>query len=106
MSDLQRVLQSAYSFVRGVEVNKATSSLTLDHMIQEQIKKLKKGESRVLLDAGGDSVGNRVSYLDTLDSLETELSNVVKAVRDAGSDPAKLQALGIFETDQAPGGGS
>lgn len=101
MSDLRRVLHSAYSFIRSVEVNKASASLTLDHMIQEQIATLKKGETRALLDSKGESTGSRISYIDTLESLEKELADVVKAVKDAGTDSAKLQALGIFETDSA-----
>jgi len=101
MSDLRKVLHSAYSFIRSVEVNKASASLTLDHMIQEQISTLKKGETRALLDAKGDSVGSRISYIDALESLEKELADVVKAVKDAGTDAAKLQALGISETDSA-----
>ncbi len=99
MSDLRRVLHSAYTFVRSQEINKATASLTLDHMIQEQINTLKKGQTRAFLDAKGDDDGSRVSYLDSLDTLEKELADVVKAVKDAGSDTEKLAALGITETD-------
>lgn len=101
MSDLRRVLHSAYSLIRSVEVNKASASLTLDHMIQEQVARLKKGEERALLDAKGSSVGSRISFIDSLDALEKEIADVVKAVKDAGTDPAKLQQLGIFETDSS-----
>ena len=98
--ELRRVLHSAYSFVRSVEVNKAIGSLTLDHIIQEQITKYKKGETRAILDSRGESLGNRVAYLDTLDSIEKELNGVIKAVKEAGNDQAKLQALGIFADDK------
>ncbi|TXH11750.1 MAG: hypothetical protein E6R04_00520 [Spirochaetes bacterium] len=101
MSDLRRVLHSAYSLIRSVEVNKASASLTLDHMIQEQVARLKKGEERALLDSKGSSVGSRISFIDSLDALEKEVTDVVKAVKDAGTDPAKLQKLGIFETDSS-----
>lgn len=96
MSDLRKTLSSAYTFIRSVELNKATSSLTLDHIIQDQIKRLKKTTSRSILDAKGDSVGNRISYLDSLDALEKDLEDSIKAVQDAGSDPEKLKAIGIF----------
>lgn len=99
MTDLRRVLHSAYTFVRSIEVNKATASLTLDHMIQEQINRLKKGSTRVIIDAKGDNIGNRISYLDELDTLEKEIADVVKAVQAAGTDPEKLEALGIFQTN-------
>ena len=100
MSDLRRTLHSAYAFIRSVEVNKATASLTLDHLLQEQISKLKKGDTRSILDSKGESLGNRIAYLDTLDALSEELKNVVQAVKDAVSDPEKLKALGIFEVDE------
>lgn len=97
MSDLRRVLHSAYSLIRSVELNKATSSLTFDHLIQEQITRLKKGESTAILDSNGESLGNRVSYIDSLDALEKELEDVVSAVKDAGNDSTKLAALGLYE---------
>lgn len=100
MSDLRKVLHSAYTFVRSVEVNKASASITLDHMIKEQIIRLKKGETRAILGSQGESLGNRVSFLDALDTLEKEIQDAVKAVEDAGNDSAKLRALGIFEVDE------
>jgi DNA-binding transcriptional regulator YhcF (GntR family) len=96
MTDLRRVLHSAYTFVRSIEVNKATASITLDHLLQEQIFRLKKGQTRAIIDAKGDNIGNRISYLDELDTLEKEIADVIKAVQAAGTDPEKLQALGIF----------
>ena len=98
--ELRRVLHSAYSFVRSVEVNKAVGSLTLDHILQEQITKYKKSETRAILDSRGESLGNRVSYLDSLDTLQKELEDVIKSVKAAGSDQAKLQELGIFAEDK------
>lgn len=97
-SDLHNVLQSAYALIRSNEVNKAFSSITLDHLIQEQITTLKKGETTPMLDSRGESVGNRVSYWDSLDALETDLENVVKAIEDAGDDQQKLADLGITDT--------
>jgi DNA-binding transcriptional regulator YhcF (GntR family) len=100
MSDLRKILHSAYTFIRSQEINKATASLTLDHLIQEQITRLKKGETRAVLDAKGESMGNRISYLDTLDSLEKELSDVIKAVQNAGNDQDKLAELGLEVLDK------
>lgn len=99
MSDLRTVLHSAYTFVRSIEVNKATASLTLDHLIQAQIDRIKKGSTRAILDSQGASVGNRTAYLDDLDSLEKDLGDVIQAVNDAGTDSAKLAALGIDSID-------
>lgn len=100
MSDLRSILHSAYAFVRSVESNKAASALTLDHMIQEQIDTLKKGETRGILDARGGVLEKRASKWDQLDSLEKSLDAAVQAMQDAGDDPEKLKQLGIFEVDQ------
>lgn len=95
MSDFRTVLHSIYSFIRSIEVNKATAALTLDHMLQEQITRLKGGSSRPILDSKGESLGNRISYLDTLDAMEKDLNALVKEVDAAGSDPDKLEELGL-----------
>ncbi len=100
---LRKVLHSAYTFIRSVEVNKASAALTLDHLIQEQIEMYKQSSQRAILDAKGQSIGNRSSKLDDLDTLKQEVDSVVKSVKDAGSDEEKLRALGIFETEDQDG---
>lgn len=95
---LRKVLHSAYTFVRSVEVNKASAALTLDHLIQEQIDSYKQSSQRAILDAKGEDIGKRSSKLDDLDTLQKEVESVVKAVKKAGTDAEKLRALGIFET--------
>lgn len=101
MTDLRSTLHSAYALVRSTEANKATAALTLDHIIQEQIDRLKRGSTRDILDPKGESLGKVASRWDQLDALEKSLDQVVKAMQDAGDDPEKLKALGIFEADQA-----
>jgi hypothetical protein len=101
---LRRVLHSAYTFIRSVEVNKASAALTLDHLLQEQIDSYKQSSQRALLDAKGQDVGKRSSKLDDLDTLQQEVDAVVKAVDDAGKDAGKLRELGIFEVDSIDGG--
>ncbi len=96
---LRKVLHSAYTFVRGVEVNKAIASLTLDHLIQEQIDSYKQSSERTIIDARGENVGSRISKLDSLDELEQELDSVVKSIQKAGTDAEKLREIGIFEAD-------
>lgn len=96
---LRTVLHSAYTFVRSVEVNKATASLTLDHLLQEQIDSYKQSSQRSILDAKGESIGNRSSKLDDLDTLSKEIDSIVSSIKKAGSDQEKLRELGIFETD-------
>jgi hypothetical protein len=98
--DIRTVLHSAFSFVRGTEVNKATAALTLDHLIQEQIKTLKRGETISVLDGQGSTIDHRPSRWDQLDALEHDLDQAVAAIQAAGDDQAKLAALGIFEADQ------
>ncbi len=101
MSDLRAVIHSAYSYIRSTEVNRSASALTLDHMIQEQISSLKKRENSVVTDPDGESGGQLLSRWDRLDALEKELDQAVQALVDAGDDPEKLQALGVFEAAPA-----
>jgi hypothetical protein len=94
-SSIQELLQAGYSFVRGVETNRAISALTLDHLIQQQIDAIQGGDSRTLLNASGNSIDVRMSKLSMLDAIEKGIDNVVQAVGDAGDDPTKLEALGL-----------
>jgi hypothetical protein len=96
---LRKVLHSAYTFVRSVEVNKASAALTLDHLIQEQIDSIKQSSTRAILDSAGKDIGKRTSKLDDLDTLQQDVEAVVKAVKKAGKDASKLRELGIFEVD-------
>jgi len=80
--DTRRLLHSAFSFVKGSEVNRSTAALTLDHLIEEQIRSLKKGEVREFLDGSGSIRGSRPSKLDRLESL---LSNTQKAIQSLRS---------------------
>lgn len=98
--DLRAVLHSTFAYVRGTEVNKAVASLTLDHIIQEQIKTLKKKETRDILDGQGTTMSHRSSRYDRLEALEADIDKVVSAIEAAGDDAGKLSALGIFEADQ------
>lgn len=96
----RKTLHSVYSFVRSVEVNRATASLTLDHLIQAQMERIKGGSTRSILDSKGESLGSRVSLLDALAALEKDMTAAVEAVDKAGSDPQKLEELGIYTVDQ------
>ena len=97
--DTRRILHSAYSFVRSIESNKAAAALTLDHLIGEQITLLKKGETREVLDAKGESLGKRTSRFDVLETLEKDMTSLVKAIKDAGDDQAKLAKLCLSDQD-------
>lgn len=98
--DIRIVLHSAYTFVRSIEENKSIAALTLDAMIQKQINALKQGTTTDIVDGQGNSVGARPSRYDQLDDLLNQVNAAVQAISQAGSDPSKLEALGIFEGDQ------
>jgi hypothetical protein len=98
--DMHRVLQSAYTFVRSVEVNKAVAVITLDGLLKDHIDALKQGSTRQIVDASGKTVGSRLSRWDQLDELATQFNSVISAIQKAGTDPAALNSLGVFETDQ------
>ena len=95
----RKVLHQAYTAVRSFENSKSISTLTLDHMIQAQINRLKKGVTTSIVDAQGASIGDRPSRWDQLDTLENDINSMVDALEKAGDDRAKLSALGIDEKD-------
>ena len=76
---VQERLHTAYAFVRGQESNKAISSLTLDHLLQERIEAIEGGASRALLDSAGATSSKRPSKLAQLDDMEKAIDEVVKA---------------------------
>ena len=94
--DRRSVLHSAFSFVRSYEANRATANVTLDHVLAQQVKFLKKDEKRVIVDASGESVGDRVSRYDSLQALKEDLEKVLKEMRNAKTEE-ELQGLGFFE---------
>lgn len=105
-SDLHRILHSAYTFVRSSETNNSISALTLDHLLKEHIQALgsdpekRKTEKRVMSDATGAGFDSRASRWDQIDDMEKQFNGVIKAIKEAGDDIAKLKALGIYEVDQ------
>lgn len=98
MSDIRKVLHSAYAFIRGAETNKATSSLTIDHLIEEQIQRLKQGETRAILDSTGQDTGSRPSRWDVIDALVKNVDQVVDAIENAGDDQDRASSVGLQET--------
>jgi len=92
---LRRSLAAGFSFIRGVEVNRSTAALTIDHLINEQIRSISHGATREMLDGKGAKYGGRVSKLDAIEVIEENIKAAAKAVRDAGDDVDKLAELGI-----------
>lgn len=92
---LRRSLAAGFSFIRGVEVNRSTAAITLDHLIDEQIRSISHGETREMLDGKGAKYGGRISKLDALDAVEKDIKEAAQAVRDAGDDVDKLASMGI-----------
>jgi hypothetical protein len=98
---LHRILQSAYSFVKSIEVNKAVSNISLDGLLKDHIDSLQQGTKTQIVDAHGKPLGSRLSKWDQLDELSNQFAVIIKAIKAAGTNASKLNSLGIFETDQA-----
>jgi hypothetical protein len=64
----REMLHSAYAAVRGSAMNTAVSSITLDHLLQEQIDVIRGSKKRV-------------SKLDVLDTIEKNINGVGQAAR-------------------------
>lgn len=96
--DVRTALHSAYTFVRSVEINKAYAVLTLDHMLSEQIAKLKSSSTST--ENSASLPKDHISRYDQLEDLKKQLDDAVRAVKEAGDDPDKLKAIGIYEADE------
>lgn len=97
--DIRSVLADAFTFVRSEESNQAISALTLDHLIQDFINSIKQSATTTIIDGQGNSVGSRISKFDQLTALLNNMQNAVQSIQQAGDDPAKLAALGLFQSD-------
>lgn len=79
--DIRKAVHSAYSIVRGAEANKAISSLTLDHLLQEHIENIEGGNSRKVNDYKGKDLGLRSSKLEELQKVKKDLTQAIKALK-------------------------
>lgn len=64
----REMLHAAYAAVRGAAMNRAVSSITLDHLLQEQIDSIRGSKKRV-------------SKLAVLDTIEKNINNVINSTR-------------------------
>lgn len=65
---VQEMLHEAYSTVRGSEMSKSISNVTLDHLLQEQIDSIR-------------GVGQTSSKLSRLRTIEQNIDAVVQAAK-------------------------
>ncbi len=72
--EIRRTIADVYTFVRSREINKAISSFTFDHYIDERKREI-KGE-RIIRSASrpGEGVGRRPCQLDALSKLEEDFN--------------------------------
>jgi hypothetical protein len=96
--DIRTILYSAYTSVRSQAVNTAISGVTIDHLLQEHIISLKQSSSQTVTDDKGPSRA-RPSKLDELLSLQESINSVYSSILKAGSDPSKLESLGLYGVD-------
>lgn len=101
--DLRQAIHAAYAYVHSAETNKGLSGLTLDHLLNEHILSLKGSATRQVVDISGNQIGKTASRLDRLQAMKDALDSVVSAIEQAGSDPEKLEALGLTD-DSNPSG--
>jgi hypothetical protein len=95
--DIRRIIHSAYSLIRSDQANRSISSLTLDHLLQEHINLISRSETRQINSEQGGDEGNRVSKIDQLNTIKSELDSVIRAIDSAQGDPDSLEDLGLKE---------
>lgn len=84
--DARTILHSAFAFVQSVEANKASAAVTLDHVIAQQVKFLKSGEARPIVDSTGASTGDRTSRYDELKQLQSQVTELVTAAKSLAQE--------------------
>lgn len=94
---LRTILHSAFAYVRSQEANESTAAITLDHVIGDQIKLLKKDAKRIITDPSGDSMGERISRYDRLTALEDDLTKTIDAIKGTNGEVDDLLDLGVIE---------
>jgi hypothetical protein len=88
--EIRRIVADVYTFVRSREINKAISSFTLDHYIDERKREI-KGE-RIIRSASrpGEGVDRRPAQLDAITRLEEDFKKgFTKAKKMAESNTKK-----------------
>lgn len=94
-----KAISAAYAALKGMEANKALVPYVLDHAIQEQIDSLKaddpKNSSVNVSYSTSKSKGRKLTRYERISAIETDLSAVVRALKDAGNDPEKAKKLGL-----------
>lgn len=82
---IRKTLADTYTFVRSTDINKAISSFTLDHYIDEAKRKIK--DTRILRAASDPSkgVGTRPSQLEMLTKLEQDFAQSYNKAKEIAS---------------------
>ncbi len=99
-SGLSNTLADAMNFVRSIEETKSIQALTLDALLKQQIAALQSSGTTAIVDPEGNTVYNRPSRYDQLSALQASINAAVKAIQAAGTDSAKLAALGLSVSPQ------
>jgi hypothetical protein len=91
-SGIRDILHSAIVALESAKTSAAVQALTLDHLIDQQIKVIEGGTG-----------STKLSRLKRLEILKTQMNATVDEVKKVGNDPDRLRALGIYEVDGTTG---
>lgn len=86
--------------IRSTEINKSLGSLTLDHMIKEQIYALTGQGAREVIGVQQVVQAGRVPVIKQLQEIKDNIARAVDAVKAAGSDEDALINLGIVSSKE------
>jgi hypothetical protein len=98
-SSAEESIHAAYSYVRGVEKNRALAALTLDHLLNEHILSIEGGDPEYIMSVQGEAASLRIPKLKRIQEVQKHIDNLVAAVEDAGDDAAKLTKLGLLSKE-------
>jgi hypothetical protein len=101
--DLLGTLADAMTFVKSIEENNSISALTLDSLLQSYINSLQgtppgsatANVASTVVDPEGNTLYTKPTRYDQLTALQNSIDTACTAIQKAGTDPAKLAALGL-----------
>ena len=99
-SSAEERLYSAYSFIIGVERNKALAALTLDHLLNEHIIAIEGEDPEFIMSVTGQTSEYKVSKLQRLETLKDDIDSLVSAVEEAGDDYVALAKIGLDVSEE------
>jgi hypothetical protein len=100
-NNLAQVLADAMTYILSQEENNSIAAITMDSLLNDYLNSIMSSGTTSVVDPEGNTLYNRPSTYDQLTALQNSINTAVTAIQNAGTDPAKLAALGLSPSPPA-----